>query len=195
MLRSEKLRLLFAHVPKSAGSAVTAALLPWLKCPPHPLPVDTHGWQMGWYFQGRMHHPWIREEQWAGPLLDQGWRLAAICRNPWHRMASLYRRVGHGQPVDDFFFGHNGTIHHQHRHHIQTALDVAGPRVTDWLPYDCLETAWGALCRDLGIRAPLVPTNYTPDQRGPREVLTGRVIEWVWAHFHRDITAFGYSGP
>lgn len=192
MIVSHSLRLLFAHVPKAGGSAVTATLLPWLDAYGRASrDVDAHGWQVGWHYRSAMHGPWKRDEPEARPLLMRGYRLIAVHRCPYERVASLWRRVGEcvGGTLDRFL----RKPHRRFAGHLKRATEVSDPKQTIWLPYENLESALQDVLREQGVEEPpsMTSSNVTPDQRPTDQVLTPFARDWIAEHFAPELEYFG----
>jgi len=195
MIVCHKLKLLFSHVPKTGGSAVTASLLPWINRTA-PLNVGEHGWQPPLHEIGNMHAPWKRVESRARYALNNGWRYAATHRSPYERVASLYQgKMGMGRGISIEEFAEDAT--NRHGWWIQSALHVAGPEVTDWLDYEHLERDLHALLRKCGVEnpAPMIWTNVTQNKQPAWKILTPQAVEIIRKRFADDIKIFGYEPP
>jgi len=93
MLVSRKHRFVFIHIPKTGGSSVTAALAPYLDDPKPVNPRDEKGWQIK-HHVGAMHAiPKAKD-------IPKGFMPAAVIRNPYDRMASIWWSFG--RPVYGF---------------------------------------------------------------------------------------------
>lgn len=89
MIIVPKLKLAFMHVPKTGGSSITAALLPYL--PNHSdVEVGVVGWQCKFHKE-YMHTP-FNQLRWYKP--DDEWRTFAVVRDPFDRMHSYYVDTG-----------------------------------------------------------------------------------------------------
>lgn len=192
MIVCRKLKLLFAHVPKTGGSAVMAALLPYIYKRPVKR-IGEHGWQPPLHEIGNMHSPWKDIKSQATKFLDQGFRLAATHRSPYERVASLYHKLGLSRPIEEFVLDRD----RRYAWWFQQAVDVAGPMVTDWLDYECLERDLQELLKACGVEepAPMIQTNVTPNKRPAWKVLTPQAVEIIRERFADDIKMFGYEPP
>lgn len=195
MMVSHSLRLLIAHVPKAGGSAITATLRPDLECFGREMPVDAHGWQPQYHHGMRMHGPWSRDREFAEPFLADGYRLVAVNRNPWDRVASLWRRIGEpGKSLDRFLAAPERNT--RYKGHLIQSIHVTDPERTEWIPYDEMWLRLRGIVREQGgdFDEP-VRANVTPDQRKTEEVLTPFAMEWIATHFAREIDYFGHEAP
>ena len=88
MIIVPKLKLAFMHVPKTGGSSITAALMPYL--PDMGVEVGAVGWQCRFHKE-YMHTPFARL-RWYKP--DDEWKTFAVVREPFDRMHSYYCNRG-----------------------------------------------------------------------------------------------------
>ena len=193
MLVSHDLKLLFAHVPKTGGSAVTAALLPYLDRT-SPLKVGEHGWQPPLHEIGNMHVVWEDAKKLAMPYIaEKGYRYAATHRSPWERVSSLYQKLGDGMSIEQF--ARDSTD--RHGWWIKPATLIAGPLVTNWMDYEHLARDLRRLLKNGGVEDPpeLIHTNVTENKLQAHEVLTPAAVEIVRERFVDDIEKFGYFAP
>jgi hypothetical protein len=86
MIIVSKLKLAFMHVPKTGGSSITAALMPYLGQPNGP--TSGNGWQIPHHMQGYDMHSAFFHYKWEKP--DDEWRTFAVVREPFDRMHSYY---------------------------------------------------------------------------------------------------------
>jgi len=104
MLISRTHNFIYIHIPKTAGSSMTAALRPYLLQKTRKK-VGQFGWQPPLHFERSLH---------CGAGDKKGWRILqrhpkhfvfSIVRNPWDRFASLARahKVGDGCSIPELY--------------------------------------------------------------------------------------------
>jgi len=176
MLVAHDLKLLFAHVPKTAGSSITAALRPHLTPKPgtKELPPDADRWAMRWHGIGWMHGRFGETAAITRNLIERrGYRVGASIRNPFARFAALWAQRALPKGIEPWpfltselpEFARGDTAHY------------AGPNVDDRLVvrFESLDQDWRRLCATLDIEhAPLPHVNRKP-------VATVEVIERVYS--------------
>ncbi|MBU0599103.1 sulfotransferase family 2 domain-containing protein [Patescibacteria group bacterium] len=196
MIVCRSIKLLFTHVPKTGGSAVTAALVPYIDKKMRR-GVGERGWQPPLHEIGNMHAPWesVRDE--AMSFFAQGFRLIAAHRSPYERVASLYHKKmelpGKDRTIEVFAEDADKA----NAWWLQQAVDVAGPDVCYWMRYTHLEEDLCYFLGKLGVTEipPMVYTNVTENKRPAYEVLTPRAVEIIRERFADDIKMFGYEPP
>ena len=87
MLVSDSHKFVFHHVPKTAGSSITAALAPFCNRWKGVLPEEIHGWQV------QFHRIWMHTQlgiiKSAGELLAEYFSFAFV-RNPYEVVVSAW---------------------------------------------------------------------------------------------------------
>lgn len=91
MLISREFKFCYPHAPKTGGSSITKALLPFIDLPRNNYSLESiltaaslsqHGWQTRAHAKGRMHSV-LKDNPPAG------WVVVAVVRNVWDRATSL----------------------------------------------------------------------------------------------------------
>jgi len=100
MLLADDLKLAFIHIPKTGGSSVTAALIPYItpKRRKPAIPVGDKHWQSRFHITRNMHSRY-RE---SSTKIPDGYKVFSVVRNPWERFASIYWNFGKGKSIEDF---------------------------------------------------------------------------------------------
>ena len=88
MLVSDSHKFVFHHVPKTAGSSITAALAPYCNMWKGTLPEEKHGWQVKLHRIG-MHLP-VREVMDSVDDFPSGYFSFAFVRNPFEVIVSAW---------------------------------------------------------------------------------------------------------
>ena len=201
MIVCDRLRLLVTHAPKTGGSAVTKALLPWSR---RRVPVDQVG-ARGWQLQvnvGRLHPP--RVEPWARDLVRQGWTHAATIRDPWERVESFYAYWGELHPsFEEFCSSLPDRLGRGRRRHLRPAtMMTEGVEVHHWLRNESLQDDLDALLGRVGVPLEDWPrldrVNERPlgvERRELSSIYTPETIARVGRVYAGDVLVGGYEPP
>lgn len=207
MVINDKRRFIFIHVPKSAGTSMMQALV--------RLPGNNRRW-----CAASNHEPikdflanWPRRRSLLDRILQRspaGYATCAFVRNPWDRLASLYRYliekkqrkpgVSDLRSFADFLDQAargvawiNGL--HSFRNQVDFFQDEQGRIAIDFVGhYEHLAEDVGLLSDRLGIPIRLPHVNRSSNAgRDYRHDYTDRLVEFVQDRFKRDIVQFGYE--
>ena len=85
MLVSDSHKFVFHHVPKTAGSSITAALAPYCNLWKGTLPEDKHGWQVKFHNVG-LHLP-VKEVINSVSDYPREYYSFAFVRNPFEAVS------------------------------------------------------------------------------------------------------------
>lgn len=198
MLQSDKLKLLFTHQPKSGGSSVTLALVPFLDVP-RVVRVDTsqRGWQLGLHSIGHMHGRYQAER--VELLRELGYQVACTTRNPWVRVASSWsNRAAHrGVSFYDYITFKDPKTPPSWEFLFYSVSELAGPNVDFILHFEELESDFHTMMESLGHPCQLPHVNqhaHTFDIL-ERAYEDPRCAEIVAEKCQEDIERFGYRFP
>jgi hypothetical protein len=180
-------KITFIHNPKTAGTSIAT----WL---------DENFRTV----EGRKHGSW-REVQEFFP--DTVFTFGVV-RNPWDRMASWYKFVGHGGFEDwignRLLYGHNDvpSVGMTFKPHVSWAkqwynlgtpqADWLGDSVNLTLRYENLEEDFKEIQRILGCYKPLPMLN-TSGLTDFKELYTIETVELVRHHYMKDIVRYDYK--
>jgi len=201
MIVSHKLKLLFAHVPKTGGSSITEALRPWIHTNRVTnLKPGERGWQNQWHAIGSMHSPFGLEAKLAQDLIDSGYQVATSLRTPFERMASMWAIKGRANGVEPFSYLRK----YLPTHCRFTVQEMAGPQIDFELSFETLAQSFSDMMLDLHVaydpgdfpwenRQP----NITPGG-GSREIMErvyedDRVTAWVLDTFEDEFDEWGFD--
>lgn len=205
MIRSDTYRFIFVHVRKTGGSAITAALGPFLG---YEVPrKDELGWQGRCHNHGEMHSPFRWEQEYADHF------SFGFVRNPFEVLVSLYhnwaaggrREVGRRtQQLGSFsafvraFFteGTYSSWAAQNQEYLCTCPKTG--RVVDFIGrFDHLQRDWDRVCRHVGLPRVVLPRRnvmpHPPYQR-MYDAESRRLVERLWGS-ELAFTRYGWDGP
>lgn len=214
MLVSHKLRMIYIHVPKTGGSSVTVALLPFLggvgRNP--KLVVGKLGWQKWAHYRGMMHAG-SRGGVGLEPLVRwPKYRVLITVRNPWDRFASLARNL-HKRNGKNLWDGNLWTLERRLRGTRKFPRRYWFQACARWLPqgrevrvlrFERLAEDWREWVRwerSAGEFSSL-PSEELPHVNRSRKKEDWReyypegdvdLVEAVRRRFHEDVDRFGYS--
>lgn len=195
MLVAHELKLIYAHVPKTGGSSVTAALRPYLKCrvPENRIqPPGTKGWQSQWHELGGMQQPRSVVQNELNPLIADGYRIAVGIRSPYERLASMWAIKGRTADLSPFSYIQS----YLPEHCKYTVMEMAGAWIDYQLRFDSLQEDWQSMCSELDIELDLPKENDQGfGQGGDVQVLMSDpdCVEWIETTFHDEFEAFGFE--
>jgi len=177
----------FVEVPKTGSTAAS-------------LYLGKHGWiqngskgtaPLPGTLTGRHAYPTAETKAFCD---EHGATIYGVCRNPWDRMASLWRSSAPGSMsfsdfLTDFHFVHSG-------------MDLMQANQWMWLEhahivlrYEQLAQQWDAVAAAVGHvpKGPIPRANVSVSRRVPN--WTSAELDVVGQRFIADIDHFGYTGP
>ncbi len=201
---------LFVHIPRTAGSSISAALSPFCIAERKQYPVkllSKMGLVPNWTWHDyRMHLP-LSGIQKRLPSDVYGAMLKfAVVRNPWDRMVSLYHRQLRRGIHRKCWYKRRAPGHFADYIRYEASRIGSKPGVTQLdmitidnkigtdrlLRFEHLYDDWARLMNDLGIQAKLPHWNRT-DHEDWRKYYGDEEAELVATHWTADIKAFGYT--
>jgi hypothetical protein len=207
MVVNDKYRFIFIHVPKSAGTSMMRALSGLTGNNRRWCAVSNHE-----PIRDFLSH-WPQRRNLLDRLLQRSpteYATCAFVRNPWDRLASLYRYLKEKKQrkpgvsgLESFadFLGQaaNGVAWinrlHSFRNQIDFFEDETGCAAIDFVGhYEHLTDDVGLLSDQLGITIHLPHVNRSSNSGNDyRRDYSDRLVEFVYDRFKRDIDAFGYE--
>lgn len=200
---SDRLRFVFVHIPRTAGTSVETALAPYARDPigftAHQNTVLAH-----------KHATAVELRALVGPEIWRRYFTFSIVRDPWARMYSDYHFFRDVAPR--LRAGFNPVEHHltdmaaahpfdAWLHTCADQLDIAqsgyltdphGALLVDHIArFEDIATHFAQICRHLGVDAPLPRVNRT--RHGDhRRAYTPAAAALVARYAADDLTRFGY---
>jgi hypothetical protein len=209
MLLSHEKRFYFIHVPKSAGTSVTQALMPW--CVQRRIWWKLYGGAL--HRIGRTFVPDKRDflpfskhvtagaQLEAHPYLKEYFGFSFV-RNPWDREVSLYhyilrsnhhkRRIVLKMKDFDEYIRWRGERRNE-RDQVFWTHDKQGNQLVDFIGrYERLEEDFQTICKMIGITATLGKENAS-SHRDYRSYYSAETAVIVAELYKRDLKTFGYT--
>jgi len=201
MIVLHRYKLLYIHIPKCAGSSVTAALLPIAKFRARkPVVVGKKGWQTAPHLKLSLHDG--AQTSVGAVILRQfpEYKVFTVVRNPWDRFRSLAdsKGLGNGNLWDLERALGGGR---KRRRHLWAGEQVG------WLPegrevvclrFERLASDWAHFveAEKLPIPSEIGHENRRIEEHVPYQELYGgdeELIEAVGKRYARDVEAWGYK--
>lgn len=213
-------RILFVHIPKTGGTAITRALGGDKRARSHltlrhytpttPAQAWRHAHQPGrgpgevLAILGRRYRELIFSPATSG-LIDERFFVFSVVRNPWARMVSWYNdtmrnarrrkrlRVAPGTSFAEFLERFDGLW--QMRPQLHWLVDWDGEvGVHEILFTETLHEQWPALADRLGLDpGPLPEVNTAPEGYDWRDYYDAATRQLVYERYREEIDYFGYS--
>jgi hypothetical protein len=216
-------RFVFHHIPKTAGSSITAALAPFLR---DPQPVTTgYGWHLRHHVRGLGMHA-TREEAWTRSSRcrpPEGYQEVSCVRNPYDLLVSGYcagqkpgldaagnvkvepvipARMTFDQFLWEFLLSQKPTGKRRR------ALWFLRTTQTEFLRrpkgmkeehllvlhQEKLDIEWPTFCLGVGLPVLELPRiNVSEGRKTYREYYSEWAIEKVTEYYHDDLVNYGYQ--
>jgi hypothetical protein len=188
------------HIPKSAGSSITKALIPYLGKAYQGLPTEGHGWQTKYHSLRGMHSK-LAVANFKGMEREfDGYTIFGVARNPWDRATSHFRCgwMGSGQEFAEVCLAgpkgwHKFTAP-------QTTWLYGGKMSANFIiRFESLEADWKRLCKQVGIPYSPLPKMLVNEHstRGEswRQYYEGHedAAEAIGKIYKADVERFGYT--
>ena len=210
MLISHTHRFLFVHVPKTAGSSVTAALQPFCAQPEKVWfnrMLSSVGLNVNWFGpvtwrRGRKHTTAGQMQRMYPTELFQTYYKFAFVRNPWDLMVSYYHyiqsrpehhRSTKVQLLDSFEEYLAYEIKRDKISQTRFLMDANGELLVDYVGcFESLREHFNVICSELNIDAELEHRN-SSSHCNYQSYYDATTRQMVAEHWQQDIEQFGYS--
>jgi hypothetical protein len=210
MLVSRQQKFLFVHIPKSAGSSVTAALKPVSDRPQDELVnrlLAGVGINVNWFGpqswkRGRKHSTASQIQcMYSKEVFDSYYKFAFV-RNPWALMVSYYHYIKandkhhRSQKINNLDNFESYLYYEIKRNKINQSRFVTnryGDVIVDFVGrFENLTEDFGKVCHHLGLdtEIPHLNTSVHHDYRDYYNERTAKLVAYHWAE---DILRFGYT--
>ena len=210
MLISHTHQFLFVHVPKTAGSSVTAALQPYCDQPEKVWfnrLLSSMGLNVNWlgpvaWRRGRKHTTAGQMQRMYPTKLFQTYYKFAFVRNPWDLMVSYYHyiqsrtehhRSAKVQSLNSFEEYLAYEIKRDKISQTRFLMDANGELLVDYVGrFESLGDHFNAICRELNFDVELEHRNSSShgDYQSYYDETTKQMVA---EHWRQDIKQFGYT--
>lgn len=210
MLVSSQHKFLFVHIPKSAGTSVTAALKKFSD-KPEGIWVNRLlakiGINVNWvgpyhWIRGRKHSTAQQMKVMYSGRVFEGYYKFAFVRNPWALLVSYYHYIKANQHhhrskkvnnIDSFESYIHYEIKRNKINQSRFVTDSYGNDLVDFVGrFESLEKDLGVVLDRLGIEAEIPHIN-SSSHRDYRDYYTPETAKLVAFHWAEDILRFGYT--
>ena len=216
MIYSEEKKFVFIHIPKTAGTSITAAIAPFSLYKHEKMKTTGKGFQVPYHVPIRLVskiHSGIRDKHLIRGRINFTYFKFSVVRNPWDRMRSLWHIYGQYKPkrlkkpeipFKEFIFSlhkiKNDNVHRKINLPCSwwlTEKDGESLRVDFVAKFENIEEDWKYICKRIGIDVPL-PHQNTRDWKteGPttyRKYYDSESRDKIARIFHEDIHRWGYE--
>jgi len=196
MIISDSYKFVFHHVPKTGGSSITAALVPYCRNYEGVVPTEeTHGWQTVFHQPYYMHHP-VRSYE-AGAI-PEGYYSFAFVRNPFAAVVSAWDsnkfKYFDAFVEHEIFTGKEFVARYTQFAYL---TDEAGNLLVDFVgKYENLAQDFYNVVGTIGVPLMMLPKrNITKDKvhDSYREYYSPTSRHLVERKYKRDLEFFGYE--
>ena len=200
MIVSHKHKFIFVHIPKSAGSSITEALIPYLDKKRSGKAIGDRGWQIEYHSAGGMHSGLNDKRLKKLESVRNGYCVFSVVRNPWDRATSYYRCGWMGKNPSFVDACKSGTTGWHRFTDPQVNWLCGNDSSPDFLiRFERLSEDWLTLCEKLGIEHVQLPENLMRDNstRGNswKKYYENDedAISTIGKIYKKDIERFGYK--
>jgi len=210
MLVSSQQKFLFVHIPKSAGTSVTAALKSFSDKPEEVWInrlLAKIGINVNWvgpfhWVRGRKHST-ARQMQvmYSNSVFDDYYKFAFV-RNPWALLVSYYHYIKSNQHhhrskkinnIDSFESYIHYEIKRNKINQSRFVTDSFGNDLVDFVGrFESLENDLGVILERIGVEAE-IPHFNSSTHTDYRDYYTPETAKLVAFHWAEDILRFGYT--
>lgn len=191
-------KFVFLHVPKTAGSSITAALYDKVDNGTSIVPIDRFGWQHKYHVPGTYMHDDFSALK-GRVDVPKDFLVFMVVRNPWSRLVSYYVAT----EKDGGLAGFSSWLDRawgddKFRRIMAPAKRWAHSIPKDYprrfLRFEHLASEWKTLCEDLGFKVALPHRLKTERSLASwRHYYTEKTHDLVAEKFRDDILEYGYA--
>jgi hypothetical protein len=205
MLVSSQQKFLFVHIPKSAGTSVTAALIEfsdqpekiWINRLLAKIGINVNWFGPFHWVRGRKHSTARQMKIMYSDSVFNDYYKFAFVRNPWALLVSYYHYIKSNQQhhrsekvknIDSFESYIHYKIKRNKINQSRFVTDTFGNDLVDFIGrFESLEKDLGVIFEQLGVEA---ESSTHTDYRDYYTPETAKLVAFHWAE---DILRFGYT--
>lgn len=209
MLVSSQKKFLFIHIPKSAGTSVTAALQDfsdrpeevWINRLLSKVGINVNWFGPNHWVRGRKHSTARQVKFMYSDSVFKDYYKFAFVRNPWALLVSYYHYIKSNKEhhrsakvnnIDSFESYIRYEIKRNKINQSRFVTDSYGNELVDFVGrFESLENDLGVIFDRLGVEAELPHIN-SSKHRDYRDYYTPETAKMVAIHWAEDILRFGY---
>jgi hypothetical protein len=210
MLVSSQQKFLFVHIPKSAGTSVTAALIEfsdqpekiWINRLLAKIGINVNWFGPFHWVRGRKHSTARQMKIMYSDSVFNDYYKFAFVRNPWALLVSYYHYIKSNQQhhrsekvknIDSFESYIHYEIKRNKINQSRFVTDTFGNDLVDFIGrFESLEKDLGVIFEQLGVEAEISHKN-SSTHTDYRDYYTPETAKLVAFHWAEDILRFGYT--
>ena len=210
MLVSSQQKFLFVHIPKSAGTSVTAALKEfsdqpekiWINRLLAKIGINVNWFGPFHWVRGRKHSTARQMKIMYSDSVFNDYYKFAFVRNPWALLVSYYHYIKSNQQhhrsekvknIDSFESYIHYEIKRNKINQSRFVTDTFGNDLVDFVGrFESLEKDLGVIFEQLGVEAE-IPHKNSSTHTDYRDYYTPETAKLVAFHWAEDILRFGYT--